>query len=154
MSYLVAVVILASLRSLALLPLFAVPAAADFSMPNSSCITLDLFGCPTLLLLPAFEEEVGTAAEVVEDTAVVSLLVESSCCFLPGLSKPVKVDDSLLASRNVLVIFKILLIPLDTASVQKIKTKRKNPYDCSKFPLHKKFKLILEQNGSNKLYLK
>ena len=153
MSYLVAVVILASLRSLALLPLFAVPAAADFSMPNSSCITLDLFGCPTLL--PAFEEEVGTAAEVpVEDTAVVSLLVESSCCFLPGLSKPVKVDDSLLASRNVLVIFKILLIPLDTASVQKIKTKRKNPYDCSKFPLHKKFKLILEQNGRNKLYLK
>ena len=112
MSYLVAVVILASLRSLALLPLFAVPAAADFSMPNSSCITLDLFGCPTLL--PAFEEEVGTAAEVVEDTAVVSLLVESSCCFLPGLSKPVKVDDSLLASRNVLVIFNILLIPLDT----------------------------------------
>ena len=100
MSYLVAVVILASLRSLALLPLFAVPAAADFSMPNSSCITLDLFGCPTLLLLPAFEEEVGTAAEVVEDTAVVSLLlVESSCCFLPGLSKPVKVDDSLLASK-------------------------------------------------------
>ena len=100
-SYLVAVVILASLRSLALLPLFAVPAAAaDFSMPNSSCITLDLFGCPTLLLLPAFEEEVGTAAEVVEDTAVVSLLlVESSCCFLPGLSKPVKVDDSLLASK-------------------------------------------------------
>ena len=103
MSYLlvVAVVILASLRSLALLPLFAVP-AADFSMPNSSCITLDLFGCPTLL--PAFEEEVGTAAEVVEDTAVVSLLVESSCCFLPGLSKPVKVDDSLLASRNKLEI--------------------------------------------------
>ena len=82
-----------------MLPLFAVPAAAaDFSMPNSSCITLDLFGCPTLL--PAFEEEVGTAAEVVEDTAVVSLLlVESSCCFLPGLSKPVKVDDSLLASK-------------------------------------------------------
>ena len=152
MSYLVAVVILASLRSLALLPLFAVPAAADFSMPNSSCITLDLFGCPTLL--PAFEEEVGTAAEVVEDTAVVSLLVESSCCFLPGLSKPVKVDDSLLASRNVLVIFNILLIPLDTALAQKIVTKRKNPYDCSKFPLHEKFKLILEQNGRNKLYLK
>ena len=151
MSYLVAVVILASLRSLALLPLFAVPAVADFSMPNSSCITLDLFGCPTLL--PAFEEEVGTAAEVVEDTAVVSLLVESSCCFLPGLSKPVKVDDSLLASRNVLVIFNILLIPLDTASVQKIKTKRKNPYDCSKFPLHKKFKLILERNVDEQTYL-
>ena len=43
---------------------------------------------------------------------------------------------------------------LDAVQVQKMSTKAKNPYRCSKFPLHKKFKLILEQNGSNKLYLK
>ena len=90
-SYLV--VILASLRSL-----FAL---ADFSMPKSSCITLDLFGCPTLLLLllllPATFDE-GTATV---DTAVVSLLVEElGSCFLPGLSKPGKVDDSGFASRK------------------------------------------------------
>ena len=87
-SYLV--VILASLRSL-----FAL---ADFSMPKSSCITLDLFGCPTLLLLlPATFDE-GTATV---DTAVVSLLVEElGSCFLPGLSKPGKVDDSGFASRT------------------------------------------------------
>ena len=49
---------------------------------------------------------------------------------------------------------KDLLISLIVVQVQKITTKRKNPCDCSKFPLHINFKLILKQNGNNKLYLK
>ena len=45
-------------------------------------------------------------------------------------------------------------ISVDVAQVQKITTKAKNPYRCSKFPLNKKFKLILEQNVENKQILK
>ena len=43
---------------------------------------------------------------------------------------------------------------LDVVQVQKIKTKAKNTYRCSKFPLHKNFKLTLEQNVSFQAYLK
>ena len=45
-----------------------------------------------------------------------------------------------------------LWIPLDTVKVKKIITKGKNTYDCSKFPLHKNFKLVSEENGSNQTY--
>ena len=48
----------------------------------------------------------------------------------------------------------VVLIPHDAVQVQKIKTKRKNPYRCSKFPLHKNFKLTLEQNDKNNHMLK
>ena len=45
-----------------------------------------------------------------------------------------------------------LWIPLDTVKVKKIITKGKNTYDCSKFPLHKNFKLVLEEYGTNQTY--
>ena len=48
----------------------------------------------------------------------------------------------------------VVLIPHDAVQVQKITTKRKNPCHCSKFPLHKNFKLTLEQNDKNKHMLK
>ena len=48
----------------------------------------------------------------------------------------------------------VVLIPHDAVQVQKIKTMRKNPYRCSKFPLNKNFKLTLEQNDKNKHMLK
>ena len=35
---------------------------------------------------------------------------------------------------------------LDVAEVQNIGKKSKNPCGCSKFPLHKNFKLSLDQN--------
>ena len=42
---------------------------------------------------------------------------------------------------------------LDVVQVQNIGEKAKNPCRCSKISLHKKFKLILEQNVRNQTYL-
>ena len=43
---------------------------------------------------------------------------------------------------------------LDGVKAQKMAKKAKNTYRCSKNSLHKKFKLILEQNGKNKQIIK
>ena len=42
--------------------------------------------------------------------------------------------------------------PHDGVSVRNISEKAKNTYRCSKFPLHKNFKLSLEQNVSEQTY--
>ena len=44
--------------------------------------------------------------------------------------------------------------PQDVVLVQNISEKAKNPCHCSKIPLHKNFKLTLEQNVSFPAYLK
>ena len=43
---------------------------------------------------------------------------------------------------------------LDGALVQNISQKAKNPYRCTKIPLHKNFKLTLEPNVASQTYLK
>ena len=42
---------------------------------------------------------------------------------------------------------------VDVVQVQNMAKKAKNTYRCSKISLHKKFKLILEQNVSQQAYL-
>ena len=44
--------------------------------------------------------------------------------------------------------------PGDGVSVQNISEKSKNPGRCSKIPLHKNFKLSLDQNVTEQTYLK
>ena len=63
------------------------------SMPNRSCITLDLFGCPRFALPPpAVEVPLGTATEVFESCC-------GRCCgVLPVAGEPAEVKGALLTA--------------------------------------------------------